>query len=510
MDAGRPGSFSCWSEQGAGLPGSSRCRVFPPGQPRSRRQPPAVEVKLDVGLRARARPLPPSFAMRRIFVSVLSVAAFAPTALGVGCSSNGETADASVDSYGVIVGGNDGASGDVAQGDAIAGQQTTMRLAHASPDLGPIDFCWRPSGAATFNGPVLGGGMSPPEAGAPGDAASHADASGDAGAEADATLPPLEAGTVDAKADAARSMRVRAMWDRPKRDRPRPAWRTQGRPTQDRRQGRATPVPSTLPALPTRRPRVPLVFGSDDARRAPPGRGHLRHRDRGRGAVVVRHATDGRHGDARRGQARDRRPDGARGRRLGPGRPDGRRLHRRAHRPADSARALHPRGARLRQRAAGPVAVGPRGDHRARHGDRPADGEHPLDGARGRQPRIHDASPADAPDTPAAVRRRRRVARLLDDHRARPGGAYRDGAHRHHRQPRSGRSSGSPGAAATRPRPALPPRARCCPRRTESSATPPHPRRRSSWRRGWSATPWPCAGRDRCRRRRCAARAGRR
>jgi hypothetical protein len=129
--------------------------------------------------------------MRRIFVSVLLSAAFASTALAGGCSGgkNGGAADASADSYGVHVTG-DGAGGDGEGegGDTAMGEQTTMRLAHASPDLGPVDFCWRQSGNASFTGPVLGGDL-PPEAGpkddggqdgagdsAPGDAA---DASGD-------------------------------------------------------------------------------------------------------------------------------------------------------------------------------------------------------------------------------------------------------------------------------------------------------------------------------------------
>jgi hypothetical protein len=115
--------------------------------------------------------------MRRIFVSVFLGAACATTALAGGCSQNKGAggADAAVDGYRVPV--SDGASvedegpGDDA-GDTATSEETTMRLAHASPDLGPIDFCWRQTGTATFIGPVLQGQL-------PVDAGSHADASPD-------------------------------------------------------------------------------------------------------------------------------------------------------------------------------------------------------------------------------------------------------------------------------------------------------------------------------------------
>ncbi len=124
--------------------------------------------------------------MRRIFVSVLLASACASTALAGGCSGGkaGGAADASADSYGVKVTG-DGAAGDGEgeEGDSAPPAQTTMRLAHASPDLGPVDFCWRQTGAASFTGPVLGGDL-PPEGGSPG---------GDAGPDGAA-----EAGSLDA------------------------------------------------------------------------------------------------------------------------------------------------------------------------------------------------------------------------------------------------------------------------------------------------------------------------
>jgi hypothetical protein len=144
--------------------------------------------------------------MRRIFVSVLLAAAFASTALAGGCSGgkNGGAADASADSYGVHVTG-DGAAGDGEGegGDAAMGEQTTMRLAHASPDLGPIDFCWRQTGNASFTGPVLGGDL-PPEAGPPTadgslDGAGDGETSGDAAdAWNDAGDAWFESGTPEA------------------------------------------------------------------------------------------------------------------------------------------------------------------------------------------------------------------------------------------------------------------------------------------------------------------------
>ena len=138
--------------------------------------------------------------MRRIFVSVLLASACASTALAGGCSGgkNGGGADAAADSYGVHVTG-DGAGGDGEGGEGdSATAHTTMRLAHASPDLGPVDFCWRQTGAASFTGPVLGGDLPLPEAGPPmADGSDATPASSDAGdAEAEAGTP--ETGTPDA------------------------------------------------------------------------------------------------------------------------------------------------------------------------------------------------------------------------------------------------------------------------------------------------------------------------
>lgn len=133
--------------------------------------------------------------MRRIFVSVFLAAACASTSLAGGCSQNkgaGGT-DASVDTYRVPV--TDGSPADVEgpgddANDGAISEQTTMRLAHASPDLGPVDFCWRQTGTAMFIGPVLQGEV-------PFDAGSHADASPDAPHDASPAEagPPGDAGT---------------------------------------------------------------------------------------------------------------------------------------------------------------------------------------------------------------------------------------------------------------------------------------------------------------------------
>jgi hypothetical protein len=118
--------------------------------------------------------------MRRIFVSMILVAALVWAATTSGCGGDsGDASDGSLDSFGIIQGG-DGTGGEGGEGDGGAGETTSMRLAHASPDLGAIDFCWRPSGAATFSGPVLGGGHAL-EAGPPGNGGGDASSTTDGG-----------------------------------------------------------------------------------------------------------------------------------------------------------------------------------------------------------------------------------------------------------------------------------------------------------------------------------------
>jgi hypothetical protein len=106
--------------------------------------------------------------MRRIFVSVLLAAACASTALAGGCSGTKSSGapDAGADSYGVMVTADAaGGDGGAQEAESSTMEQTTMRLANASPDLGPVDFCWRQTGAASFTGPVLEGDLPPLDAG---------------------------------------------------------------------------------------------------------------------------------------------------------------------------------------------------------------------------------------------------------------------------------------------------------------------------------------------------------
>lgn len=56
---------------------------------------------------------------------------------------------------------------------------TTMRLAHLAPDLGAVDFCYRPAKSSSFEGPVLDRGAAGPKSDA---AAADADAASDADA----------------------------------------------------------------------------------------------------------------------------------------------------------------------------------------------------------------------------------------------------------------------------------------------------------------------------------------
>ncbi len=94
------------------------------------------------------------------------------------CTGDDHATDASDDRYGIRPTPDSG--GDDAATDGGPAATATMRLAHLSPDLPPIDFCWRTSGAATYNGPVLGGRS---------DAGAQDAAAGDAWPDAaDATL----------------------------------------------------------------------------------------------------------------------------------------------------------------------------------------------------------------------------------------------------------------------------------------------------------------------------------
>lgn len=137
--------------------------------------------------------------MRRFFVVLSLPGAVASVGLAGGCSgSSAGGADASIDGSGVILPGGD-ATGGEGNGDGTTNITTTMRLAHASPELGPIDFCWRPTGTATFTGPVLASAVTPVDAGAsPVDAAPAGKEAGAPADGGDADVSP--SGAVDAGA----------------------------------------------------------------------------------------------------------------------------------------------------------------------------------------------------------------------------------------------------------------------------------------------------------------------
>jgi hypothetical protein len=132
--------------------------------------------------------------MRRLFAVLLLPAAVASSAMAGGCSSSDNgAADASIDGFGVIVGGDDGGGDGAGGGDGgTTSWQSTLRLAHASPDLGPVDFCWRAHGTQAFTGPVLGAAALQGDASSGNDGAFDAGATdevstGDAASAADAT-----------------------------------------------------------------------------------------------------------------------------------------------------------------------------------------------------------------------------------------------------------------------------------------------------------------------------------
>lgn len=115
----------------------------------------------------------------------------AQAALIGACSSNDAGAsDASPDYFGVTTPPGDAAQSDGGD-DSGGGATATMRLAHMAPDLGPLDFCWRASGAATFTGPVLNAALDAGAAAAdasPDGPTIDADAAGVGDAGADSTI----------------------------------------------------------------------------------------------------------------------------------------------------------------------------------------------------------------------------------------------------------------------------------------------------------------------------------
>src|SRR5262245_59824480 len=90
----------------------------------------------------------------------------------------------------------DGSAREGGEGAAPNGPTTTFRLAHLSPDLPAIDFCYRNAASDAWVGPVLAHGDAPVDAGA-------ADAGG-AGPDAtaiDATASAADASPDDASAE---------------------------------------------------------------------------------------------------------------------------------------------------------------------------------------------------------------------------------------------------------------------------------------------------------------------
>jgi hypothetical protein len=155
----------------------------------------------------------------RTGASPLAVVVITAQAMLVGaCSSHDEgPSDASPDYFGVTTPPGDGAPADGGS-DAAPSATATMRLAHMVPDLGPLDFCWRASGSATFTGPMLHAALDAgPDAGdasldgsptdadadAGDDAAGLADAGADATVDADAANGAADAAPADAAIDAA-------------------------------------------------------------------------------------------------------------------------------------------------------------------------------------------------------------------------------------------------------------------------------------------------------------------
>lgn len=106
-----------------------------------------------------------------------------------GCIAQGNSFDASADQSAVMPGPDAGTEDDAS--DAPASLTSAMRIANMSPNLGPVDFCWRVTGSGAFTGPVLGGSL---DAGSP----PMFDAAPESGEE-DA---PFDGGAEDAEEDA--------------------------------------------------------------------------------------------------------------------------------------------------------------------------------------------------------------------------------------------------------------------------------------------------------------------
>jgi hypothetical protein len=141
----------------------------------------------------------------------LLAALLAPCAAAIpagGCTNQGAAADAGGDGTVVMAGGD--SSTEDAESDGSGVLSSTMRLANMSPDLGPVDFCWRVAGSGSFTGPVIatpldaGVGAGPQDAAEAGEAGVEAespDATSEDAAEDAAPDGPVE-GAVDSASDA--------------------------------------------------------------------------------------------------------------------------------------------------------------------------------------------------------------------------------------------------------------------------------------------------------------------
>src|ERR1700722_1615201 len=124
----------------------------------------------------------------------LLAALLAPCAAAIptgGCNNQAGPSDASPDAT-IIPGGDSG--NEDAESDGGGVLTSTMRLANMSPDLGPVDFCWRVTGSTSFAGPVI---ATPLDGGPPASGTDASDASADADASPDASA--LEDASDDAR-----------------------------------------------------------------------------------------------------------------------------------------------------------------------------------------------------------------------------------------------------------------------------------------------------------------------
>ncbi len=147
--------------------------------------------------------------MRRSLALLAALLAPCAAAIPAGaCNSQGAAVDAGADGTVVMAGGDSG--NEDAEGDGGGVLSSTMRLANMSPDLGPVDFCWRVAGSGSFTGPVIatpldaGIGSSPQDASDAGDVAVEAESLDDGSTEAaeDAWPDGAVEGETDASSDA--------------------------------------------------------------------------------------------------------------------------------------------------------------------------------------------------------------------------------------------------------------------------------------------------------------------